>query len=529
MADVTYTRQDLQDAILDYVIIDDCCAGQRAVKHKGEVYLPFPNKSEYEAARADAAKKKRLETRYDNYILRANFINFTGRTKEGLSGLVFSKPPTVTVPDRMKIIVKNADGSGINLTQVAKNTVDNVVKKGRAGMFVDYPQTSGPVSLADIEKGDIRPVMLNYRPEAVINWDTAPRSGKVYLTLVVLQEQYRIRKPGDFEVKTETQYRVLELADPQTGQRVLERIPDNAVYRQQIWRKNEGGTWQGAAPIYPRDAQGKFLTEIPFTFIGATNNSPDVDKAPLIDLANLNLAHYRNSADHEESVFLVGQPTPWASGLTEDWIKTQMGGTIYLGSRGAILLPPNGQVGLIQADPNTYALEGMKQKFEEAQKLGAKFVENNGTMKTATEASQDNVSENSVLGDIANNAETAIKWCLEWGAIFTGDMTQDRDATDNTIKFELNKRFDITFLNANDRAQLLAEYQANVISFKEYRDNLRKSGLFLLDDDEAEKDIDKQMKENLDFEAERNKKLAADADKAKAGGTTNPSGRTSNV
>lgn len=525
MADVTYIRPELAEKFVDYEYVDTCCDGQRAVKAETIKHLPHPSP----ARPGDDPKAiDRANSRYQNYLLRANFINFTGRTKEGLSGLIFNRTPKTVVPERCKVVEKNADGSGLTLVQLSKNLVDFVIRKGRAGILVDYPETNGIVTRADIDSGDIRPVIIPYQPEDIINWDTGTRGGKILLTLIVLREVYNTRDPGDFEVKKVDQYRVLELVNPQTGYRPFDgKIPSNAVYRQQIWRKNGGGgVWAPSAPIIPRDAQGKFLTEIPFTFIGSTNNTSRVDKAPLIDLANINLAHYRNSADYEESVFLVGQPTPWASGLTKDWVDTVLGGSIRLGSRRALLLPAEGAVGLLQADPNNLASEGMKNKFEEAQKIGAKFVENYGTMKTATEATQDNVSENSVLSDIANNVEVAVVWALEWCAIFTGDVTQDRDGTSTKIKFDLNKRFDITFLTANDRAQLLQEYQANVITFREYRDNLRKSGLFLLDDDEAEKEIEKQMQENLDFEVERNKLLAAEAKRSET--KENPGSRLAN-
>ena len=527
MADVTYIRPELYDVFVDYQDVDNCCAGQRTVKAAGERYLPHPNPAVFGD---DAKVVARAVKRYGSYLLRANFINFTGRTREGLSGLIFNRMPQIVVPDRCKVIVKNADGSGLTLVQLAKDVVSNAIRKGRCGLLVDYPETEKPATIADIEKGDIRPVILTYNPEAVINWDTATRGGKVYLTLVVLEEYYSERTPGDFEIKKKKQYRVLELVNPQSAQRALDgKLSENAVYRQQIYRDDGAGTWSAGAPVFPRDAKGQYLTEIPFTFVGSVNNTTTVAKAPLIDLANVNLAHYRNSADYEESLFLIGQPTVWASGLTERWIKEVLGGSIQLGSRSALLLNEGASVGLLQAEPNTLAGQGMKDKFEEAQKIGAKFVENYGTTKTATEASQDNVSENSVLSDIANNSEVAIKWCLEWCAIFTGDNSQDRDAKDNSIKFDLNKRFDITFLSANDRAQLLQEYQANTISWKEYRDNLRKSGLFLLDDDEVQKDIEKEMKENLDFEVERNKMLAQEAlNKQRSETKENPQSRIAN-
>ena len=66
--------------------------------------------------------------------------------------------------------------------------------------------------------------------------------------------------------------------------------------------------------VTPLDAKGMPFNEILFQFVGAENNSPDIDFPPLYDLAELNIGHYRNSADYEETSFIAGQPTPVVSG-----------------------------------------------------------------------------------------------------------------------------------------------------------------------------------------------------------------------
>ena len=81
-------------------------------------------------------------------------------------------------------------------------------------------------------------------------------------------------------------------------------------YRQRLYKFDQKGallTGQ-AEEVFPQLGsldQGV----IPFTFIGATNNDHTIDDAPLLPLAELNIGHFRNSADNEESSFVVGQPT----------------------------------------------------------------------------------------------------------------------------------------------------------------------------------------------------------------------------
>lgn len=511
MADVTHVHPELQAVLTDYELIEDCCAGQRQVKSKGVIYLPIPD--------PDESNTKKKNNRYLSYLQRAIFTNFTGRTLEGFTGLIFNKPPVVEVPTLCKVVQKNADGSGISLEQQAKVATQHVIKKGRAGLLTDYPMTDKPASRAQVASGDIRPVILVYNPAHVINWDWGIRGAKLYYTLIVLKETYLVREPDEFEAKVKDQYRVLELVDSATGVREGlgegKAIGPNAIYRQRIFRKEvsntntESGTFTPGPATFPKDGKGKQLSEIPFTFIGSVTNNAQVDKCPLIDIANENIAHYLNSADFEESLFMVGQPTLHISGITKQFMdEVYKGKEIRLGSRAAVMTPVNGRAELIQLDANTAAREAMKDKVENIVKLGAKIIEQGKVAKTATEDNNDTITENSVLGTIAGNVEAAFKWSLEWCAIFTGEITQDRDASDDSIKFVLNKKFDQSHMTAADRAQLLKEYLADVITFDEVRDNLDRAGIKLGPTKEAKAQIKQEQSEAIDYEVERNKELA---------------------
>ena len=126
--------------------------------------------------------------------------------------------------------------------------------------------------------------------------------------------------------------------------------------------------------------------EIPFAFIGSVNNDETVDKAPLYDIAEINVSHYRNSADYEESSFLVGQPTPAFSGLTQSWVDQNMSGGVAFGSRSAILLPENGNAMLLQAGENQMPLKGMEIKEDQMVKIGTRIIQDQSGIETAEAA-----------------------------------------------------------------------------------------------------------------------------------------------
>lgn len=459
---VKYMRKELREAKKRYDIIRDCLGGEIAVKAKGSTYLPVPNSTD------DSEENSQ---RYSAYKTRATFYNVTKRTLDGLCGQIFVRDPVVEVPDSMNLIISDADGGGVSLTQVAKEGVQYTLGYGRAGLFVDYPAVDAPASKAELEKGDVRPTLTLYAPWEIINWRTIVRGARELLSLVVLEEDY-IEADDGFEAKEKRQWRVLRLV--------------NNVYQVEIWKQDGAANIRAAETHIPTDANGNTFDEIPFTFIGAKNNDHVVDEPPMYDIAALNIAHYRNSADYEESAFMVGQPTPVFSGLTEDWVKNVLKGKVMLGARGAISLPVGGAAALLQASPNTMPFEAMQHKEKQMVALGARLVEQRSVVRTATETNKDASTESSVLASAAKNVSAALTWGLLWAAKFLG-------VTDTKISVSLNTDFDIATMTPEDRRQLIEEWQSGAISWEEVRAALRKSGIASMDDAEAREKIDEEL------------------------------------
>ncbi|QJD54504.1 portal protein [Sphingomonas phage Kharn] len=474
---VSSVRKELREKLKQYELIDDCLAGEQQVKYRQTKYLPMPNAS-------DTTPENMA--RYQAYLTRAVFFNVAQRTQFGLRGQVFLRDPLVELPSLLEPMLADATGSGVTLQQLAQESVDKVLGFGRAGLYVDYPNMTTPdgqsrgVSRAEVESGDVKPMLKLVHPKDGINWRTIRRGAKTILSLVVFKETYDEEDDG-FETKTGEQWRVLRLVN---NEYVIE------IYRDKM----------GTAPVeryIPKDASGAPFDEIPFVFIGSINNDPTIDPPPMYDLCAINMAHYRNSADYEDSVYQVGQPTFWFSGLTQKWLDDTMGGQIRLGAAGGIPLPVDGNAGILQAEPNTLAKEAMDQKEAQMLALGAKLVEASQVQRTATEADIDNVSETSVLSTVAKNVGAAFQHILGFAARFVG---QDASA----IAYELNTEFDLVNLSPEERKALIAEYQSGVLTWTEVRDSLRRAGIASLTDEEAKAETDKE-------EADRMAKAVAEA------------------
>lgn len=444
---------DLRYVLPQYEIISDCAQGEARIKYRLDKYLPRPNA-------ADVSNENKA--RYAAYITRAVFYNVTKRTLGGLVGQVFSREPIIEVPKALDIVIDDATGLGMGFQQMAKLAAGHVVSKGRSGVHIDYPNTGGTVTRAELIQGDIRPLFTVYKPENIINWRWMKRGGRHVLTLVVLQGTY-VKSDDGFVETLGKEFKVLRL---------------DAFQQYTIATYRDDNTTTFGEVVIPTDASGRAFTEIPFSFIGSENNEPSVDNAPLYDLASLNVAHYRNSADYEESCYIHGQPTAWFAGLTEQWVKEVLKGEAQLGARAAIPLPVGASAGLLQPNPNTLPFEAMKHKETQMVALGAKLVDPAAVPRTATEATIDQSYETSTLSASADNVSDAMQFALKWAARFSGE-------DESKIKFSLNTEFDLIKLTSNERASLIQEWQGQAITFGEMRSNLRRAGIALLDDKTA--------------------------------------------
>lgn len=471
MPTVSFVHPKLRPMLDQYDLIRDCLAGETAVKKRRNKYLPMPDAE-------DTSKDNQV--RYNAYLTRAVFYNVAERTQAGLVGQIFLRDPVIKIPSELQPVLDDATGEGVPMVQLANEQCAGGLAFGRGGFYTDYPSTEDDngdtgTTRAELESGDLRPTVRRVEPWDIVNWRVIARGAKIIPSLVVFREDYTVDDDG-LETRVKDQWRVLRLVD--------------GIYQIEIYRNRIIGGKPDIGPIVPVDANGEPFDEIPFAPIGSKTNSFNVDPAPLYALCSINIAHYRNSADYEESVYVCGQPTLAVAGLTEEWVRDILGGRVGLGTRGGLPMPVGGSAQLLQADPNTLAKEAMDQKEAQMLALGAKLVEGSQVQRTATEADIDNVSEASVLTTVADNVSAAVMLSLGWAARFMGV-----DATG--IEYWLNTEFDLVNLTPEERGQLLKEWQSGAITFEEYRDNLRRAGIATLPDAKAKADLAKEDAERL--------------------------------
>ena len=434
----------------------DAVKGSVAIKEKRARYLPVPDgETGSEGATnlryANEEHKGTGTLRYRNYIKRAVYTNFTGRTKNALVGAVFRKDPTIVVPAGLEYLIDDATGDGLSINQLAKDELSNLLEVGRTGFLVDYPQADQGLSVEDVDLLDLRASIVPYTAEQIINWKLDAYGGRKLLTLIVLEEDY----PDDddeFGHEKKKQQRILRLSDD--------------GYSQQIYRDEMPYTEQ----FFPTKADGSKWFEIPFIFCGSKNNDASIDDAPLADIAEVNLAHYRNSADYEESCFITGQPTLFIThSLSAEQFAEYNPNGIKLGSRAGHVLGETGAATLVQAEANNIVREAMNSKLNEMVAIGARIVTDRGQNETAEGARIRFASENSVLGDVVNNLSEALFTCILWVGEFMG--------FDGDTEFYLNTEFYDKSVDPQLIMSMVTLLDREIIGEADIFDRLKSAGL----------------------------------------------------
>lgn len=444
------TRHRLYDRNREtYLMVEACVEGEKAVKDRGLLYLPAPNPHEMESP-SDQVKKA-AKRRYQSYLTRARFLNATGRTLNGMLGVVFGEPVNIELSGALNVLADDADGRGQPLTQVLRDIVAEVLKSGRGYLLADY---TGSGEATGRNKGQPR-LRLFYGTQ-IINW----RETKGKTTLVVLKYTEDIEDEEGFTNVERTVWLELRMVNGQAHAR--------------RWVSEEGSTavadkvsYETTELVPLTDINNKPLTELPGAWIGSVNNDPYPDPAPLGDIASINIGHYQADADVVEAARIVGQPTLVISGLNAAWADKYLENGVTVGATSGILLNENASAAILQANETSASTVLKDTRAKEMAMLGAKLLERGSATKTATQADYEAQTDNSILSLCAGNVERAVNKAMQLLAMMVGGAG----------RVELNKRYDMSGLDSSVLTVLMAQVQGGVLSLHDMIRYQQKVGL----------------------------------------------------
>ena len=422
--------------------------GEESVKAAGTDYLP------------SLVEQSTLE--YETYKNRALFYGATSRTVSGLLGAIFRKSPVITpTKERVAIELESVTPDHQSARSFAAGIVLEVLTIGRIGVMIDAPQEEGG-----------RPYLISYKAESIINWKYENTGDGLVLSMVILEEEYEAESEDEFECVMKVQYRVLELV--------------NNIYQQRVFRSKSEITKGGAdldfmevpeLSAIPK-VSGAYLDHIPFIFINPVDLTGMIQDSPILALVNVNLSHYRSSADLEHGRHFTGLPTAWVAGFE----KTD---AFRIGSQIAwVSEEPDASAGFLEfTGQGLQSLENaLKEKQEMMAVLGARMLENEKkSVESGNALATRYRGENNVLSNVSKVCTDAFgilfTWLMEWRGVSA------------KVVYQLNSDFINDKLTAQDIKALMETWQAGAISWDTLFFNYKRGEIY-------PEDVDMDIEQN---------------------------------
>lgn len=393
---------------------------------------------------------------YQAYVGRPEFYNATSRTGNALTGLLFAKPPRAELPTAFNKIIKNVSLDDDTLEALAKNIADECLSVGRCGVLVDLPSVEkAGFTQAEVEAQNIRAYAVLYKAEDIINWKITKVNGSNKTSLVVLAETYDEPTNDEFEHKIKTRYRVLDLSE--------------GYYRQRVFMETHGKL-EAVSEIYP-SVNGKRLDYLPFTFFNVTDLKTRIEKPPLLDLAKVNISHFKSEVDLEHGTHYTALPTPYVTGYQGDGgedSKLKLGSTVVW-----TVSNPQAKVGFLEF--SGAGLSTLETRIAVKEKrmaiLGARLLMDEKKTAEATETLQMRKSgENAVLTSVANTVSAGVVSFLKDIAVFE-NITADK------LIYEVNTDYNLATVDPQILEKLITGIQSGIIPNKVLYDVLLKGEL----------------------------------------------------
>lgn len=448
-------HRSYQDRRLEYDKIRDVIEGEDRLKKQGELYLRRP--------------QGMTQQQYADYLKGASFYAVAERTLRGLVGAATRNEPICELPARLEPMREAATFEGNPLSVLIEDTLREVMSLGRYALVLDYPQEGAAPASA--------PFISCFDAEHILDWREELVGGRQKLTYLRLHENN-----DDLEDTGVEQHLVLTLEPAYTVRRLHVTTRTTASGMSAV---EEVEVQEPIVPVI----NGAPLFEMPVAVVSPYNLKADVEKPPFLDLVNVNLAHWRNSADYEHALYLTAQPTPWVAGsIPADKVPQMIGAGAFW------QLPEGSTAGMLEFTGAGIAAQkaAMDDKVAQMATLGARMVyDGKGRNETTDTAKLRHRSELSLLHSSVVMVEAAIRRLLRVAAEWTQPGTADQ------VRLMMHRDFVTAQMDPAVLTALLKSWQAGAISHDTFLMNLKRGELMdvsrTLDDEKELIDTDDNL------------------------------------
>lgn len=466
----------------------DFLDGSDAVKKAGKRYLtPLPLQTDPE---------------FDAYKERAQFFNASARTRDGLHGMVFRKPPEFVLSKEIANFAEDCTLDGVGLESYSRDIMQEVLNVGRAGTLIEW------------DNDQKRPIFVKYPAERIKNWRLKKVNGAVILTLLALEEfsepdaekasfdyikpmanagSNRIYKDDEFD-KFQTEpvnlMRVFELVGSGESTKCICEVYEKV--------KNDKGSaeWVKIKSDEVR-RKDRSLNRIPFIFHNTISLSPCIQKPPLDDLIILNQDHYRLSADHRHALHFTACPTYYALGF-KDSQEFRVGATTAWISDNH-----EAKVGVIEYQG--HGLSAFEKELDSIKVqmtvIGARLLEPQKKERDVARGMEHRMSaEGSILMQMVNNISHGLTLALRW-AQWWASSVESPEAVGDLVLAKLNTDFIEAGIDPQTLMAIVGAWQAGLIDHPTALWNLHR-GEMLPPGETVQDIVDRARKETVPLKGE---------------------------
>lgn len=492
----------------------DAIGGDEDIKKAGAKYLPKLN--------------GQTNKEYENYLNRAQWFGATSRTVDSYLGMIFRKNPQMfydmesksakEIPDNFFNSI-TVDGSSLN--EFINNVTEEIISVNRCGVLVEFPNDPRIVNaVSEYEKEEflrehnLHPILAEYKTETIINWNWMYMDQKVIPTYFVLKEEiFNSYYPSSIVPIQTDVYRILMLEPYLDGFRYKQ------IKFQNVLKDSAPNNFKATEVIYPQK-NGQYIPFIPFYVLDDKGVNYRTIRKPMVnDLVNTNIGHFRNSADWENELHIVGHKTLYFPG----WDK-KIHGNPKIG--GALAGPANCEPTMIEASSDSGIKEEMNSKVEQMAVLGTERISSsNQYLSSAETAKVANASESSSLTLLATTLGKSFSlicdFVLSWAKY-----------VDSGVNVQINKDFFQDDINGSELLEWMKAYQQGGVSWETYFYNLKKKEVYPdkwtpeKEEDAIQRALDKQFNLADEKYADVLEKIAAIRADVQATMTTTSSGQT---
>lgn len=377
---------------------------------------------------------------YEQYQTRATYYNVVKRTNSALTGAMLRKPYTTNI-DVDEVVIFGE----LHFDEFLSEAISDIMNQGRIGLLVDFSEFKQS------------PYIVSYDNASIINWQEV----EGILTLVVLREDTFVPKENDpYDYDKIVQYREL-------------RIDEDGLYQVRVW-KEDGRKKFELIDSYEPSIRGQRFDVIPFTFVNTKTTTPKVEEPTLYNLAQVNISHFKTSADIEHSAHFTALPQPYISG---DLKEEQS--SLPIGTYEVWQLDQDAAVGYLEfSGSGIGALQNISvQKEEQMANMGASLLQGRKGVESAEALRIRQGSESSALLMSAQATESGIQQVLSIYSLWSGRQIE--------VEFELSKDFTASKLTPAELKGYVDAFLAGTISQDTFLQNLYAGEI--IDDVEKEK------------------------------------------